>query len=59
MRKRKRLSPYELGTRAMACDVMRRIAKVAEEGLEAVLKFRGQTFILAVAGDSLRIFRPE
>ena len=40
-------------------DDVRCTAKVAEEGLEVVLKFQGKTFILPVAGDSLGIFRPE
>ena len=41
---------------AMACERMRGIAKVAEEGLELRINFRGNTYILARTGDPQGIF---
>jgi len=42
----------------MVCDALRDIAKVAEEGLEVTLSFRGKTYFLSPAGDQLGIFEP-
>ena len=38
---------------------MRRLAQVAEEGLEVGVNFRGKTYTLAIAGDSRGIIRAE
>ena len=43
----------------MLCEAMRRIALVAEEGLELVVSFQGKTYILTKAGDSRGIIRAE
>jgi len=58
-RKRKRPSLCGLRTWTTVCDAMRLLAKVAEEGLEAGVNFRGKTYTLAIAGDSRGIIRAE